>query len=86
MISGGFYYYGTLIKNNDPEMISIIDASMFGGFSSGKDCAGVARSDPNAKVILDRFASDAILEFPKSACFGILPPVNLYEFKETILR
>ena len=80
VIAGGFYYFGTVTRVTN-EHIEIIDAAMFRGFSGGKGCPGVARGDKEAKVTLDCFNKDAILHFPMSACYGILPSINLYEFK-----
>jgi hypothetical protein len=86
VIASGFYYFGTRVDSGDPTMISIVNASMFGGFSGGKGMPGVARGDKDAKVTLDRFSPNEILEFPISACLGIVPSVDLYSFHGTTLR
>jgi len=85
VIAGGFLYYGLLVEDNGME-VSIVNASMFGGFTGGKGLPGVARGANEAKVILDRFLPDDVLKFPKASCYGVLPSIDLYSFKGTTLR
>lgn len=85
VIAGGFYYFGELV--DAPEgFVALRNFAMSGGFDGGKGIPGVCRGDKNAKITLDRFAADEEGIFPLSSCYGILPCINLYEFKGTTLR
>ena len=84
-ISGGFYYFGEEVEG--PEgYVALKNFSMFGGFAGGKGLPGVARGDKSATVTLDRFSDGEIGYFPVTSCFGVLPSINLYEFKGTTIR
>lgn len=85
VIAGGFYYFGDHIESQDG-FVALKNLSMFGGFSGGLGLPGVCSGRKGAKVTLDRFAENAIGIFPISACYGILPCINLYEFDGTTLR
>ena len=86
VVQGGFYYFGDEVASPQPGYVCITAGSMFGGFSGGKGLPGVARGDASAKVTLDRFEPSSVLTFPESAVLGILPCIDLYEFKGTTLR
>jgi hypothetical protein len=86
VVTSGFYYFGEIVESPTEGYISLTNASMSGGFRGGKGIAGVSRGDSQASITLDRFQEKELLHFPISAVIGILPCIDLYNFKNTILR
>ena len=85
-VAGGFYFFGKEVESDQEGFITIVEGSMFGGFSGGKGVAGVSRGDKEAKVTLDQFEKSEKLVFPISGVYAILPSIDLYKFKGSTLR
>lgn len=85
IVAGGFYFFGEQV--DAPEgYVALRSGAMFGGFAGGKGVAGVATGNKESTVKLDRFEKSRDLMFPLSAVYGILPSINLYEFKGAEIR
>jgi hypothetical protein len=84
-VAGGFYFFGDEVTA--PEgYVALTNGAMFGGFGGGKGLPGVARGDPKATVILDKFEDEKKLMFPITTVYAIFPSVDLYSKKTTTLR
>ena len=86
VIAGGFYYFGEEVDAPQEGWIALKNFAMFGGFGGGKGVGGLARGDKDATVTLDRFEENELGIWPVSACYGILPCIDLYNFKGATLR
>lgn len=86
-VSGGFYFFGNLVKG-DPEYATLEYPAMFGGFGGGKGLPGVARGDRDATVTLDRFDDNQRIMSPlwSGATLAVMQSINLYAFSGCTLR
>lgn len=84
-LNNGFYLFGEEVQA-EQGYIKFINGAMFGGFSGGKGMPGVARGDKDAKITLDRFGPDQVVDAPMSAVTFIVDSINLYESENTTIR
>lgn len=85
IVTEGFYFFGREIKGAEG-YITIVEASMSGGFQGGKGIFGVVRGDKEAKITLDCLAPDQKAAFPINSVVGIVDSVNLYTLPTTTIR